>query len=104
MGKASWGRRIVGRWVFNSPPVGEMPRRGREGNTPKAWFLLFQMGFDIAPVLFLSFLPFPQIFLPRGEGLFGCSEPRLDKGALGRYPETCVDRAFLGRHLWNPYK
>ena len=69
----------------------EIFRRGKEGNTPEAWLLLLQMGFDIAPVLFYLFYP-----LLKGKGLFGCSEPRLDKGALGGCPETRVDRAFPG--------
>ena len=55
--------------VFNSPTVGEMPRRGREGNTPKTWLLLFQMGFDFSPVLFLLFYLSPNFF-PKGRGAF----------------------------------
>ena len=71
---------------FNSLPVWEMLRRGREATRRRLRFLLFQKGFDFVPVLFLLFYS-----LLKGKGLFGCSEPR-------------VEWAFAGRHLWNPYK
>ena len=76
-----------------------MPQRGREGNTPKAWFLLsLQMGLGFAPALFLSFIyPLPSP-LPKSEGLLGCSETRVvvDRASPGMSSEMSVDKESQG--------
>ncbi len=62
-------------------------------------FLLFQMEFGIAPALFLSFLPYPQIYLPKGRGFSGAPNPAW----IGRFQVgtsvTLMDKGLVGRAL-----
>ena len=82
---------------FNSPPVGEMPRRGREGNTPKAWLLLFQMEFDFSPALFLLFLPSSQISLPKARGFGGTLNPAWNGCLRTGTSKTLINKGLQSR-------
>ena len=79
-------------------------------------FLLFQMGFDFSPALFLSFLLSPQIFSQRARGFWGAPNPAwigrlrviasgtlINKGLANRLPgDALFTRGFRASTLKCP--
>ena len=72
-----------------------MPKGAERATSRRLGFFYFRWDlillsalFSPFPPRFFAFLPSHQIFLPKSEGLLGCSETRVDRASQSTYSET----------------